>query len=253
MRKLLLPAGLLGLAVGCTPGVVVSRSGGSHDKGIRYYRPKPYLFIQPAGKQTTKYDDKGNPEATVAEPSDKTVSINLSYLPDFSEEYSIKVRSGLGIANVSLKLENGWNLTEINQQLDSQFDENVQAIAKLVESVGGVAAGPAGGKRLANGAVAPATQEMRVVANNVPFGYYESILGTGPDGRKRLYGWRYVGFAPFNGCPVEGQGAETACCGEGTLDLYGLVFEQGVMTFKRLTSISREGAVVTPAGPAAAK
>lgn len=246
MRMAIFAAGLLGLLVGCNPSVVVSRSGGEHDEGIRYYRPKPYLLIQPVGKQTTTTNAKGEPESVVAESSDKTVSITLAYLPDFSEEYSIKVRSGLGIANVGIKLENGWNLTEISQQLDSKFAENIQAIAKLVESAGGVATKAAGGARVAPGA-APA-QELRVAASNVPLGYYESILGTGPDGRKRLYGWRYVGFAPFNGCPVEGRGVEAACCADGTLDLYGLVFEQGVMTFKRLTSISKDGPSLVPPG-----
>ena len=130
-------------------------------------------------------DKNGNPFGT------RLVRISLAYLPDFSEEYSIDVRSGLGIANVGIKLEDGWNLTEINQELDSQTDENTKALAEcLLTAVGDVVPTASKGENLA-------TASFTVPARNVPIGFYESIIGLDSRGCKRLYGFRYVGFVPF--------------------------------------------------------
>jgi hypothetical protein len=71
-----------------------------------------------------------------------------------------------------------------------------------------------------------------VRASNVPLGFYEAVLARDPQGRKQLYGWRYVGFQPFNGCPLAAGGQEPACCND--FETYGLVFDNGIMTFKRL-------------------
>jgi len=226
--------GVLMLASGCGPGVYVRQNPGEHNRGVRFYRPKPYLFLSPATAKTIKETEDAL-TTTFTSPSYQYVDINLQYLPDFSEEYSISVRPGLGVANVGFKLENGWNLTEISQELDSQFDENLTAAAEVLKA----GASLAGGAPAALGAIQP----VRVRMTNVPLGYYESIISRGPDGRKRLYGWRYVGFAPFNACPVEAGGVEFACCNDGSLDVYGLVFEkteldeQPVMMFKKLQTL----------------
>jgi len=36
--------------------------------------------------------------------------------------------------------------------------------------------------------------------HNDPAGYYEAVMNRGPDGRNRLFGWRYLGFASFAPC-----------------------------------------------------
>ncbi|MEM9589491.1 MAG: hypothetical protein AAGA03_19570, partial [Planctomycetota bacterium] len=36
------------LMTGCTPRVIVRPNPGPTDQGIRYYRPKPYLKVEPA-------------------------------------------------------------------------------------------------------------------------------------------------------------------------------------------------------------
>jgi hypothetical protein len=191
---------LLGVACAST---TVKKDPGQHDRGIRYYRPKPYLLLTPTSGA-----------------GDDQVSISLQYLPDYSEEYSIHIRAGIGKNKTVVKLENGWNLTSVDADIDSQTDENLTAMAKMVEAVGGII--PSSGK----GAL-PATQ---VKATNVPLGYYESVISLGPDGRKRMYGWKYLGFLPYTQCPVGMSGAVCADCQSETL--YGLVFENGVMTFK---------------------
>lgn len=218
-------------AAGCTPRVLVTANPGPRTKGIRYYRPKPYLKVVPAEVQIAK-------DKTSVEPS--LVSITLEYLPDFSEEYAIDVRSGFGVAEVAIKLEDGWNLTEINQQLDSQTDENLSAMADMIRAVGSTipTAGGDGEKPL----------QITAAATDVPLGYYESVIGCGSDGKKRLYGFRYVGFLPYQSCPLSMGGSERACCGDPATPLYGLTFENGRMVFKNLQSMQHP--VATPSGEA---
>ncbi len=212
--------------VGCTPRVRVRHNPGPQDTGIRYYRPKPYLKVEPAGVSVTEG------RKTTVTPSDEYVSISLEYLPDFSEEYSIDVRSGLGVAEVSIALEDGWNLTAINQTLDSQTDETIEAVADLAKAATGFipsqsehAAPPGSSKRFV------------VAATNVPIGYYESVISADGCGRKRLYGWRYVGFLPFAACPTEMCGSQHLPCSGVPSDLFGLVFRNGAMVFQRLDAI----------------
>lgn len=213
--------------IGCSPRVRIRQSPGPKDTGIRYYRPKPYLRIEPAGTVVTE----GKKSTT--SPSDEFIAITLEYLPDFSEEYSIDVRPGLGTANVSVGLTDGWNLTSLNQELDSQFDENIKAVADLAKAASGFV--PTTDSR--DGAPAGSSQKFVVAATNVPIGYYESVISKDACGRKRLYGWRYVGFLPFSPCPTEMCGTQHLACGSMPSDLFGIVFCNGAMTFKRLDAI----------------
>ena len=231
---------LLAIVCGCNPRVSVVQNPGPMNRGIRYYRPKPYLLIAPAG---TTSEIAGNVSKRVTEPSDQFVSIQLQYLPDFNEEYAINVRSGLGTADVSITLEDGWNLTEINQKLDSQFDENLSAVAEVMKAVPSVAS-RSGAEGTAD------THRWYVSATNVPLGYYEAAFGYDDCGRKQLYGWRYIGFMPFAPCPVCMTGSDGGNCLQNSqmideqnpLTLYGLVFERGVMVFRPMGAIQEKGA-----------
>ena len=214
-----------GLA-GCTPRVLVRQNPGPQDTGIRYYRPKPYLKVEPAGVSVTEG------RKTTVTPSDEYVSISLEYLPDFSEEYSIDVRPGLGVAEVSIALEDGWNLTAINQTLDSQTDENIEAIAELAKAA--VKFVPS---KSAESAPPGSSKRFVVEATNVPIGYYESVISEDGCGRKRLYGWRYVGFLPFAACPTDMCGTQHLPCSGVPSDLFGLVFRNGAVVFQRLDRI----------------
>lgn len=228
---MLLLASLLAslLLCGCAPRVIVRANPQPNDRGIRYYRPKPYLKVEPAEVASEKNQTKIVPGL---------VRISLAYLPDFSEEYSIDVRSGLGIASVGIKLEDGWNLTEISQQLDSQTDENTKAFASLLSAVGDVVP-------TASGSVTPAVG-FTVPARNVPIGFYESIIGRDNHGHKRLYGFRYVGFVPFAGCPIDMGGQQAACCNDPNSGLYGLSFVDGQMLFLPLDQMAHLPATGAP-------
>jgi hypothetical protein len=223
---LLITLGLLATAPGCTPRVKIRKTPGPHDTGLRYYRPKPYLCVEPAGQVVTVKT------TSTTTPSDEFVSISLEYLPDFSEEYSIHVRPGLGSADVSVTLDQGWNLTSLNQNLDTQFDENVEALAKLAEAGAGFLPTAEGGD--AAGAPPGSVRKWVVPATNVPIGYYESVISKDACGKKRLFGWRYVGFMPYAACPTEACGVQGVSCQEMPTPLFGLVFRDGVMVFQRL-------------------
>lgn len=235
MRNVILICLALSAAAGCTPGVWVKKNPGFLNRGVRYYRPKPYLLVSAADtEQVTKLDDKGKPSEITSKATDQFVTLQLQYLPDFSEEYAITVTPGIGTAEVELKLENGWNLTSINQTLDSKLPENIESVSKLVSAIGSIV--PTS-KRDA-GTSPPTDTSIHCAARNVPLGYYESVIGRDPCGRKQLYGWRYVGFAPFNACPLAAQGMEGVSCNNGSLQVYALVFENNVMIFKPLHEVA---------------
>lgn len=209
----------ISLIAGCTPRVIVRANPAANDLGIRYYRPKPYLKVEPAEVSVAK-------DRTTLVPG--MVRISLAYLPDFSEEYAIDVRPGLGTADVGIRLEDGWNLTEVSQDLDSQTDENVKAVGSLIGAIGEVVP--------TSGAAAGETA-FTVPARHVPIGFYESVVGRDARGCKRLYGFRYVGFLPYASCPIAMSGHDHACCGDGIHSLYGLIFRDGQMVFEPLETM----------------
>ncbi|QDU07326.1 hypothetical protein [Gimesia aquarii] len=226
--------GLIILTSGCMPGVKVKKNPTDRDTGIRYYRPKPYLLITPSSVKKTL--GTGPTQTSETSPSDQFVEMKLDYLPDFSEEYSINVKTGFGTADVQIKLEDGWNLTSINQNLDSKTNENISAAADLVTAFGNVA------KPTSLNSSVRGKEKWVVKATNVPLGYYESVIGPDPycSNKKRLYGWRYVGFAPFNYCPTDICGSKEVYCNDGRAAIYGLTFNDGVMVFSPLGLISYE-------------
>ena len=86
---------------------------------------------------------------------------------------------------------------------------------------------------------------MEVKAYRVPLGFYEAVVSRGPGCRKHLYGWRYVGFAPFNTCPLESTGLGGTDCNSS--DLFGLVFEDDTLDFKRIDELAFDTITVTSA------
>jgi hypothetical protein len=213
------------------PKVTVLKNPSDCEEGIRYYRPKPYLLVTPTDKTTVVE------KTTVIEPgtSPNAVQIKLQYLPDFTEEYAIQVDPGIGIVDVSIQLQDGWNLVGINEKLDSNFDDNLKAISDLTKTVGGL-------KTAGEGSVKAIDAPPTVVpATNVPLGYYESVIGRDSCGRKRMFGWRYLGFMPYAACPVDMCGSECRACGDPSNAVYGLVFVNGIMTFREIGTIACTG------------
>jgi hypothetical protein len=180
--------------------------------------------------------DKGLDKKVATDPPIlQKISMKLEYLPDFSEEYAINLKPGLGTGNFEFELENGWNLTSLNAETDQQTAEIIGSIGSLVGSAlplfGNKATNEGTDKQVQNTSGCPPT----IYGSNVPFGFYEAVIACDPHGRKQLYGWRYVGFMPFQACPVEPRGAQQVCC--DTQDIYGMVFVNGVLQFQKIHAI----------------
>jgi hypothetical protein len=194
---------------GCSSANVV-KNPTDDDNGIRYYRPKPYLMVTPA------------------DATGRMVKLEILYLPDYCEEYSIHPK---GKKPPAVQLKDGWNLV----------------------GVGGPPAPPEPPPAAAPPAGAPMKlPEAVLVAGNVPIGLYESVFDRAGPG-KYLKGWRYVGFSPLGGGgPPNGTDAAAtaaaakgcpACtvAGGGSVSpgpLFGLVFFNGAMTFRQLDEIA---------------
>jgi hypothetical protein len=84
-------------------------------EGIRFYRPQPYLWVT--------QDTSGNLQASII------------WLPNMNEEYTIRVRSGIGSTNTQFTLENGWNLTQFGENRDSKSVEMIGAPTGLLETL----------------------------------------------------------------------------------------------------------------------
>ncbi len=110
------------LGAGCAR-VTVSRVTPENAKqpGLRFYRPHPYLWV-------TK-DKEGALQGVVI------------WLPDKNEEYAVKVSSGIGSANLKLKLDNGWNLTEFGEVRDSRVPETIAALTGSLKDLSTTLAG----------------------------------------------------------------------------------------------------------------
>jgi nitrogen fixation protein len=79
--------------------------------GVRYYESEPYLLVV---KET----------------------IQLVWLPNYNLGYAVKTRPGLGKADGSVKLADGWRLTEIGAIVDTKIPETISAMADLLKAAG---------------------------------------------------------------------------------------------------------------------
>lgn len=192
------------------------------DKGFRFYKSKPYLMVKPI--------DGASPNM---------YSVELQHHADYSEEYSAHIYSGLGTNNTKLTFSPSGTLSETDVSVDSGASAFLTAAATLLGTTPNLLAGrpPAAGgntKSAKDGVPTPFT----VKAYGVPIGLYEAVLSAGVDGRKKLYGWRYVGFLPFDQCPVESAGGVAKSCDDN--DLFGLVTIGNAMYFRRLADMKNE-------------
>ncbi|MBU1286139.1 MAG: hypothetical protein KJ871_00285 [Alphaproteobacteria bacterium] len=91
------------------------------DIGLHYYMPVPHLLVQRPGNK------------------DGATTTSIIYLPDLSQEYAIKYKSGLGSGKMEVTLANGI-LASFNQESDSKIPET---LANLAAPISGVAAATA--------------------------------------------------------------------------------------------------------------
>ena len=149
---------------------------------------------------------------------------------------------GLGFNKTSINLDDhGYGtLKSLNVETDSKTADMLKAVAELLP----VVLPPAGGQRDFAPQDGRTLAKCEVEGHNVPVGYYEAVLNPGPDGKKRLCGWRYIGFAPFASCSTEGLG-DSSVPNAGS-ELYGLITVGNCMVFRRLSDIAKESKVECP-------
>lgn len=83
--------------------------------------PKPYLLV------ANKIDE--NTKSIVREAK-------IIHLPDIEEKHSITVIGGTtGSFDGSLKLEDGWKLTQVDQKFDAKIAETITALSSLVKEL----------------------------------------------------------------------------------------------------------------------
>ncbi len=220
-----------GLLAGCS-SVSVIKNPGPEDSGIRFYRPKPYLLVTPA------------------DATGRMVKLKIEYLPDYSEEYSVHPQ---GKKPPQVQLKDGWNLVAVGGPAPPEKPDEAPPPAAPVDPM--------------------KVPEYVVAASNVPIGLYEAVFDTAC-GKKYLKGWRYVGFSalgggnPIGADPNCARGSKSPSFGgpdgsipdgpgfggpDGSIPggptrgaasssipgpLYGLVFFNGVMTFRQLDEIA---------------
>jgi hypothetical protein len=85
-------------------------------QGVRYYESEPYLLV---AKET----------------------IQLVWLPNYNMGYAVRTQPGLGKADGSVKLAEGWRLTEFGAIVDTRIPETISAMADLVKAAGTFAKG----------------------------------------------------------------------------------------------------------------
>jgi len=125
MTRLFAALLLLVVTVGCA-NVEVRPINKDDVKGVRFYRPWPYLWIKPT-----------------AETGKSGCTVDIVYLPDMSQEYIIIPHAWIGSVTMETILTQGWALTAFNATADSKASEMVTAISGLVGNIAALAGKPA--------------------------------------------------------------------------------------------------------------
>jgi len=101
----------------CATVEVKRTTDATYKDGLRFYRSVPYLLV--------------------TEDKDKVPQMTIIALPNMSEEYVVRTKTGLGTTEMSATLEGGWNLTQLGAKVDSKIPETITAVGGFVPAVGG--------------------------------------------------------------------------------------------------------------------
>jgi hypothetical protein len=96
--------------------------------GVRYYESEPYLLVT---KDVPKAEKKEKTDTATP-----TYTIQLVWLPNYNMGYAVKTTPGLGTANSSVKLANGWQLTDFGAIVDTKIPETISAVTNLIQTLG---------------------------------------------------------------------------------------------------------------------
>lgn len=103
------------LFMACAKITVTHVGTGDTSEGIHFVRPRPYLLVSSSPTKELKSE--------------------ILWLPDYSQEYAIHIRPGVGRSNMNIKLKDGWMLTEMGGETDARFSEAATAFGNAFEAV----------------------------------------------------------------------------------------------------------------------
>lgn len=134
----------------------VGKTLSGDDSGIRFYRPAPHVWITSAAppdkvnlvvdekveKDTTKkgMETTTTTTATVS-TAGKGYTARLVMLPDYSQEYIVQWKAGIGNVTPKFTLSEGWNLTSFDSRVESRFAETLKESVGAITNLAPLAAG----------------------------------------------------------------------------------------------------------------
>jgi hypothetical protein len=121
---------LMFLSAGCARVKITHVDNSDTSPGVHFYEPRPYLLVSVQKKK----DDKG--------VEHNEFSSQIIWLPDPTRRYVVQVEPGWGTVDGSVKLTNGWMLTELGAKSDSKIPETITAISGLVKEAAALADQP---------------------------------------------------------------------------------------------------------------
>jgi hypothetical protein len=110
--------------------------------GVLFYRPRPYLMVtevppskeqQAPGGSASLHLDMGHQDMATQVPPQQ-LSVQIVWLPDYSEEFEIQAHPGLGSVTMNPTLKDGWSLAGLNATIDSKTAELITAAAGLAKA-----------------------------------------------------------------------------------------------------------------------
>jgi hypothetical protein len=128
---------LSGVIMSCASYKIFPIDGeNKNQEGLRFYKPQPYLLVSYTS-QAASTKAVGAAAATVTQ-TDLTLDYKLIFLPDYTQGFVMQRRGGMGTVDASVKLTDGWMLTELGMKTDSQVPQTIEALSKLIPTLPGL-------------------------------------------------------------------------------------------------------------------
>jgi hypothetical protein len=110
--------------------------------GVLFYRPRPYLMVTEAPPPKDSQPLGGAPIARLdmnsqdkpTQPEAQQLSVQIVWLPDYSQEFEIRAHPGLGSVTMNPTLKDGWNLAGLSATMDSKTAELITAATGLAKA-----------------------------------------------------------------------------------------------------------------------
>ncbi|HEY0702224.1 MAG TPA: hypothetical protein VGD60_05600 [Candidatus Acidoferrales bacterium] len=116
--------------------------------GVLFYRPRPYLMVTQGPPAADPKPSGGSARTAKPGATEPTLSVQIVWLPDYSQEYEIQAHPGVGSVTFNPTLKDGWNLAGLSATVDSKTAELITAASGMA---GAFAPRTAGSKPICTG------------------------------------------------------------------------------------------------------